>query len=51
MTDGSVSSTLCVGIGKTKGNTPIETKTHYVLLVAPGAAMTAKGTKVYDSIR
>ncbi|KAI8952463.1 hypothetical protein F4801DRAFT_599888 [Xylaria longipes] len=50
MTDGSVSSMLCVVIGKTKGNAPMENKTHYVLLVAPGAAIAAKGTKVYERI-
>ncbi|KAI0458012.1 hypothetical protein F5B21DRAFT_462574 [Xylaria acuta] len=50
MTDGSVSSVLCVVIGKTKGNAPMENKIHYVLLVAPGAAIAVKGTKVYERI-
>ncbi|RWA13206.1 hypothetical protein EKO27_g1898 [Xylaria grammica] len=50
MTAGSVSRVLCVIIGKTKGSALMENKTHYVLLVAPGAVMTAKGTKVYERI-
>ncbi|KAI0439233.1 hypothetical protein F4803DRAFT_564698 [Xylaria telfairii] len=50
MTDGAISSVRCVVIGKTKGGALTENKTHYVLLVAPGAAIATKGTKVYERI-
>lgn len=49
-TGGFASSVLYVVIGKMKGNAPLENRIHYVLLVAPRAAMGADGTKVYERI-
>lgn len=50
MTGGFLSSVLCVVIGRPKGNSLMESRIHYVLLVAPRGAMGVKGTKIYERV-